>query len=537
MRNDSSKKHKQKKQQEKPADIFGWQELLSDYKLPVNTSVRDEALLKLKLTSGNANNVAAIISGDPALALRFFSEANKFLLRKNNEAPSLATAISLLGFPRVTDILKQAEGYNSTAFAHLNYFRQQLSVSLHAARQAEAWATANPYWPAGEMFWPALFQRAPLWALWFHGGEQMQEWQQQRMHRGGSSSAELEINIFGCTLKELCNTLCKKWYLPKLSQQSWQTKHIGTPEQWVKMANVKPDQTHHILENDIKLQRIFSEPAFAIASCNSLAEEAEWDWRSHRTSRLQKLLALLIHSKVEDGIAISHQASAATGKYLNGCLHPSVQLLNHYRKKDHLSLLDEPESATTLSIASPPTLKRPQNLTAKDSIASQNFLQALNELEQQAYTFNNIHDVMKFAIDVACDHIGMERVTSSLLNIYTKELRTYYSRGAENNPALKNFRHTLQRGDIFNKLLQKSSSIRMQKLNYEKVWGIIPYEFKLATNVNEFFMMSIFDEDKPIAIFYADRGNSKTKLKSEQYQHFKQLCHAVSQCLQDLPQA
>lgn len=156
----------------------------------------------------------------------------------------------------------------------------------------------------------------------------------------------------------------------------------------------------------------------------------------------------------------------------------------------------------------------------------------LERLQQQADSFASIHEIMNLAVSTLCSSLNFERASVSLLNRQSKELRTYYSSGTEDSPALKNFSHILQQGDLFNKLLQKPLSVRLQASNYSQIWPLLPGNFKQACGADEFFMMSIFSVNTPVALIYADRGKTNRALSKQQYSLFKQMCTAVSQCIE-----
>ncbi|MEE8056444.1 MAG: HDOD domain-containing protein [Pseudomonadales bacterium] len=541
-----------------PNSLNGWQNALRQLVLPVDPHVTAAALQKLNSSSGNANNVAQILQDDPALSLLLMHEANTSLTQSGNETHSLSHTLSLLGFPRVATLIRRAPQYDKENFPYLREYQQQLTISHHAAHQAVAWAKQNPYWPQDEIFWAALFHRAPLWALWYHAGSQMHQLQQCRANSGGAAHASTERQVFGTNLQVLCATLSHHWHLPHFTQQSWQPSGRGNARQWIVLSRVIPEQSHIALEETPSLQRIASAPAFAIALANRLADETEWDWYSHRTLRLQHLLATALHKPLDATIALTHQlAIDATRRYrIEGTLNPAQQLFSFYRKTNTLgtnaletnALKIDPAATTPLLSSTATVVTRTSPKEAVPRIATQaekithalldnapaDFVTVIERLQQQPESFNNLHEIMNLAVSTLCQSVNFERASASLLNRQSKELRTYYSSGSEDSPALKNFRHRLQRGDLFNKLLQKPLSVRLQPSNYTQIWPLLPGNFKRACGADQFFMMSVFAHKKPLALIYADKGISNRALSDQHYFLFKQMCSAVSHCLQQL---
>ena len=321
-----------------PHSLSTWQSALRQLELPVDPTIKSASLQKLNSSTGNAKNIAEILQGDPALCLLLMQEANKSLALSGNETHSLSHTISLLGFPRVETLIRRSAEYDKHNFVYLPQYRQQLSVSLHAAYQAVAWAKLNPYWSQDNIFWATLFHRAPEWALWYHAGDQMQQLQQHRIQRNGSSHAQSEQAIFGTNLQVLSANLSRQWHLPSHSQHSWQPSLRGNARQWIMLSHIIPEQSHIALEAFPRLLNLCSSPAFLIALANRLADEAEWDWYSPHTLRLQKILATALNRSLSDICALSHQQAADCSRQqrLARTLSPAKQLISFYRKADVL---------------------------------------------------------------------------------------------------------------------------------------------------------------------------------------------------------
>ncbi|MFT7129785.1 MAG: HD-like signal output (HDOD) protein, partial [Gammaproteobacteria bacterium] len=231
-----------KNEKKNPQGLSDWQDQLQNVVLPANPSVKVAALQKLNASTGNAKNVAAILLEDPGLCLLLMREANQVLQRSKNETNSLSHTISLLGFPYVETLIRRTKDYDKKQFTYFAAYQQQLSTSLHAAYQIEAWAEKNRFWPSGELFWATLFQRAPSWALWYLAGEQMQQLEHLRALNHSSSHSDIESMVFGCRLHELYRLVSRSWNLPKVTQESWQLGVRGTARQWVKLSQVDSEQ-------------------------------------------------------------------------------------------------------------------------------------------------------------------------------------------------------------------------------------------------------------------------------------------------------
>ncbi len=512
----------------KPNDLSSWRNELRQLKLPVNPGIKKSALQKLQSGIANAQAVADIAHRDPALSLLLMHEANKSLSRSGNETHDLAHAISLLGFPKVETVISDTESYDKKTFPYLKQYLQQLAISIHAAHQAERWAVLNAHWPQDTIYYSTLFNQAISWVLWYRAGEQMEQLQHYRANNNGSHHSDEEQKVFGTTLQRLSKDLSSDWHLPTLTQQSWQPSLSGSARQWIMLSRIIPEKAHIALEAFPRLQKSSNHPALLISLANRLADHVEWNWYSHHSLRLQKILATISNQPLDTVTAMIHQqASCLTqSQRMPKTAHPAAQLLAYYQKAEAIKeeKLTQTTSKTSTTAKAPG--KTPSGLLEG---APSSFVTVIERLQTES--FDNIHDVMNIAVSSLCQDIKLERASASLLNLKNRELRSYYSSGAEDSPALKNFRHTLQQGDLFNKLLQKPLSVRLHSGNYASIWPLLPGDFKQACGVDQFLMMSIFAGKKPIAVIYADRGKTNRPISDQQYSFFKQLCSAVSRCL------
>ena len=499
--------------------LSDWHRQLKTLQLPVDGAVKAAALKKLNTDNANAANVAAIVRRDPALCLLLMRKANERLNRSNNETTSLAHTISLLGFPFVVSLIGDSQECDKKSFAKLSSYRHQIGVSVHAGYQVQTWAEQNPHWPTGELFWAAVFQHSVYWALWYVAGEQLMQLQQLRQRCRGAQHNALEQAVFGCKLSELSRLVSHSWHLPRASQLSWQPAQSGTGKQWVQLSQIDSTQVTRAMEQQPALQRISTAPAFAITLANRMAENADWYWYSKQTLRLQKLLAVAMHSSLDQAIALSHTQALVASRHYHQSISPGVQLLGLFNRIG-------PSPGRT----SAAQVQTGRQGSSRMAIAPRALTNAIARLQQQPEIFADQRQLFEFALQSLGQEAGFERVTISLLNRPAKRLRSRFSFGCEQFPALRDFSHALQRGDLFHKLLQKPLSVQLTKANKNKIESLLPQAFIDASAAETFLMMSIFSQQQPVAMVYADPG-PQGSVDPQQYYLFKQLCGALSQSL------
>lgn len=515
---------------EKPPTRRLWQETLQPLKLPANPAVKTRAIQKLLSRTGNADNVARIIMEDPVLVLRVVCSANKLLARSGNELKSLSHGISLLGVPSTESLLRSAPEYDRQGFAALDAFLQQLCISQHAAVQAAGWSRHHPHWLSEEVYLAALLQRAPIWTLWHQAADAMQA---LAATPSGGAHEQLEKMYLGCSMQSLAASLCRAWHLPSATQASWFPGERGGGRQWVMLSRIIPEQAALALETFPALQRISREAGLCIALANRLAEESQRDWYSRRTLRLQHILAVALCQPLPPVVTLTHQLAADASRQLDvgWGLSPAAQLLGFYRAHPtHQAAQDTTTDEPTRAAAAQRTTTTPDY---SDPLAGapQPLLQLIADLRRRPQLFNDLHELFNRVVQCLHQVVGFERASASLLNAKTQELRTYYSAGCDDSPELKAFRYTLSDKDLFSKLLSRPLSLRLQPDNYPQLWPLLPGAFKQACGADQFVVMSLFVNRRPLALVYADRGISNSDINEQEYEWFKQLCNAVSICL------
>lgn len=149
-----------------------------------------------------------------------------------------------------------------------------------------------------------------------------------------------------------------------------------------------------------------------------------------------------------------------------------------------------------------------------------------------AEEFADIHELMNAATQGISYGLGISRTLVMLVNTRQTRLKTYYHVGTRKRPELESLEIDLTRPSLFNKLIEKAASIWVKPDSSERIWSMVPATLKMAGGAREFFLMSIYVNKKPIAVFYADHeGGKGGGLSEEDYKQFKYLCATTAQCL------
>ncbi|MCG8612458.1 MAG: HDOD domain-containing protein, partial [Pseudomonadales bacterium] len=132
------------------------------------------------------------------------------------------------------------------------------------------------------------------------------------------------------------------------------------------------------------------------------------------------------------------------------------------------------------------------------------FKQLIHSLSKQPEEFADLHEIMNAAVQGISYGLGLARTTVALVNTKHTRLKAYYTAGTRKNKELGTFQIDLTKPNLFHRLIQSPASIWIKPDTNRSTWALIPPEFKKTAGVQEFFLMSVFVGDKPVAVFYAD---------------------------------
>ncbi|MBV8466313.1 MAG: HDOD domain-containing protein [Burkholderiales bacterium] len=162
--------------------------------------------------------------------------------------------------------------------------------------------------------------------------------------------------------------------------------------------------------------------------------------------------------------------------------------------------------------------------TVKVTLAD--ILREMNRASDRGASFNQL---MGLAIRALSEGVGMKRIVFSLLLAGQNALKTRYVVSANQDDALRNFQVDLAVPHMFTRLMLKPQSIWLNNGNKAQFEALLPRGLRQAAGSGEFFAMSLFVNDKPIGLFFADDQGGG--LSEAQYNNFKQVCLVTGQCL------
>ncbi|MDK2124633.1 HDOD domain-containing protein [Parachitinimonas caeni] len=152
------------------------------------------------------------------------------------------------------------------------------------------------------------------------------------------------------------------------------------------------------------------------------------------------------------------------------------------------------------------------------------------QLVQAGESGASFNQIMSIAIKAIAVGIGIKRIVFAILMAGHNCLKTRYLHGAPNQDPLHELQIDLTAPHIVTKLMLKPQSIWLNASNHAQYESMLPRGLRQTIGPHEFFAMSLFVEDKPVGIFYADNLGSPA-LSEAQYHAFKQVCLVTGKCL------
>jgi hypothetical protein len=571
-----------------PKNALDWAEFLNRKTLPSPFRVGDLVLSKLAKEPLSYAQLAHVINRDPVLSFSIFSRAKKDILQNSDkhrtESKTLAHAISIIGLEGLKDVIaslpkKAVSPKNITSF----YYLRNLSISLYAGALAKAISERKHKGNAEDIYWSSLFLGAPLWHLWRYATPEM------RLVRYAIRSnfklpETAEREVLGDSLKNITQACASALALPQIAQECYLPEHQPSNADWVKIAHcVGPEGIHHHIE-DIELKLKMQQPHFVVMLANLLAHYASYCWYARASLRAQRILAYYLNCSLDEAISFSHQVAVDMSRQhaLPGVMSPAAKLLIPPRKrtkakqKKNLAAFQESVFDTRVLPAgiaiSKPTANAPEpnvseikqsaiqtkadnsvdsNKPAADSIADQRshsrtepikpdeinlprknplFEELTRIMVHHPQEFSDFHELMNAATQGIAYGIDLKRAFVALISKDGSRIKTYYTVGCTEFETIRNFESQIFSDTLFRKLCERPASIWIKPTSEKKIQQLVPVNFKRAIDVGEFFMMSVFVGNKPVAIFYADNQDKKAMTPAD-YQQFKFLCGAVSSAL------
>lgn len=470
-----------------PASLDAWVKLLSGVRLPVPQASHDRVCKAIANNRSSLRDIAELMQNSPALALSVIREANRHSHGSLSEpAENLEVAVNRLGLKRTEELLEQLPTLPEEQIPQT--LRQLQLISQHATQQANGFFAGRLARLWQDIHWGSLLFLSPLWAIALVYPKLVEEWELRVIYKH-ESARQVEMQLFGVRLMELCQALVHAWHLPIWVRQGYR---LLTQEQrqLAKVMLIARDSEHPLrqqqrLDADPDLQRWLNQPANCVLLANGLALAAQHSWDNAHGRRWQNLTGLYLQMPVAQVQQQLHQQAATSARNDSqpDLWHPAQALIWPWDAR-RLHNGEQPAPAPTA-----------EELAKWRKLCS--------ELLLEPSPFTNAVHLTSFARDalVAC---GMRRVLLLMVDRSQSHLRVQQLYGLPKETAGL----TLQakKSTVLQRLLEKSAQVRLTPANNGQFSAHLPTSLRQLFRGEHLLMRSLSCNGRVLMLAVADQG-------------------------------
>ena len=460
--------------------IDGWINRLKGQDLPVlRRSIGEIGRLSSRSETITATETAAAILHDPLLTLKVLRLVNNISRgRLTHEITTVEQAVIMVGIgPFFSHLANLTAVEDILPKDALQGLLTTMSRAHHAAWQARDWGVFRADLRAEEVYIGALLYDMGELVLWCLAPEQALKI--DRLTRRKSTMEEAQQAVLGFHLRELQLALASAWNLPELLRDFMDSGNAVHPR------------------------------ARGVVIAASIAHHAANGWHGSQVLADCEVMAGQLRLSLDEMIAIVHHNAVAEARHWEWYGVPPAAAWLPMLPGDWPKEEDETTADTEAEIC-----LAPQPAT---------YQQIMDEIAAHLDESLDLHGMMTLVLRGMREGVGLHRVVFALLTQDRTTLKAKYVVGGQSSP-LGQFHFDLRTPNLFGRLLEKAQSVWLNDSNRSSIGPLIPAAARQVIGDGEFFAMSVFVRDKPVGLFYADRGRSGCTLDEHSYQAFKRLC-------------
>ncbi|MGC5699869.1 HDOD domain-containing protein [Pseudomonas sp. NFXW11] len=472
-----------------PSSLDAWVRLLNGVRLPVPQGSHDRVCRAIANNRSSLRDIVDLMQDSPALALSLIREANRHTHGSMSEpAENLEVAVNRLGLKRTEELLEQLPTLPEEQIPQA--LRQFQMISQHASQQASGFFAGRLARLWQDIHWGSLLFLSPLWAMALVYPKLLEEWELRVIYKH-ESAREVELQLFGVRLMEMCQALVQAWHLPIWVQQGYrlltQEQHLLAKVMLIARDHHNPLRQQQRLDAEPDLRRWLNQPANTVLLANGLALAAQHSWNNAHGRRWQNLTALYLQLPLAEVQQQLHQqaAQSARNDAQPDLWHPAQALLWPWDAR-RLHPGEQP--------AHPPTAEQ----LAK-------WRKLCSELLLEPSPFTNAVHLTGFARDAlaAC---GMQRVMLLMVDRSLSHLRVQQLFGLPGEAAGM----TLQakQSTLLQRLLEKSAQVRLGPSNKGQFWPHVPGPLRQLFRGDHLLIRSLSCNGRVLMLAVADQGGA-----------------------------
>ncbi|MGB3620062.1 MAG: HDOD domain-containing protein [Ketobacter sp.] len=559
-----------------------WVSELAQAVLPILPGSAVEIRRLLEHPDTSLNQIGDLVAQDPVLRLHVLRACNNQFAEK--AAGTLSNphhCVSMLGMDNISalvDSLKPDCGANNRFEPR---YLQAIIQSSHAAELALSWLPFRHQGNADQLVLACLLYGVPDWAMWRVASNEARMIdalvQQQRV-----PVEEAELAVLGCQRAELAKALAQHWHFSDQVCGAIHGAPIPSPAFLMRYARLAQKHSNDAasvrMPNKTEAGLLAHSQGFTVHLSNTLAQQSARSWYSKPTLRCQAIVAAYLDQPLVRILELTKSVALETSRRfaIVGVQSPAEGLLwpqpSAQRRRIKPSQMDAavtkmasmlgqgsvPAKAPKSATPAPPS-QRPDPLNqpraigikseklpdgldhhairsapkpaAKPAAVFPGFVSAekyadyetlINKLLHQPSAFSSEQEALRSITDCLYRCTELERVVVAVLNPERSKLEAYYAQGCSEAPALQRFTVQLQPPNLFTQLLRQPAATWISRERQQQIEGVIPGQFRQASQCEDFFLMSVFNQQGAYGLFYADRGlTDRIGLSEAEYKIFK----------------
>jgi len=431
--------------------------------------------------------IVLAVERDPGLTCQLLRHCNNNQSgRLQREIVSVQQAIMLVGTQQLNELAKKLPTLENSLSDDARY--QALRTfcrAYHAGIQAVEWAKLRRDMTPDEVFAATQLHFLGEMILAIHAPEKLLATFQLRREKN-ISSEEAQYVTLGFTFDELSTAIIDAWKLPQLVKDALQAENANNPR------------------------------GFGIMMAVQLARAAAINWYSDKMSNIYEHVAELLEIKEQEichrahkiAVSVAHQTS------FYGVLQSAALLIQVNEGETKAKFTQSVSKDYDADICLTPQL---------------NVLQErMQDLRTAVADNKNEDEIIQICLSALHDGVGFNRVVFADMDIEHKKLGVKAVVGANNDPIFNRFSIKLDQPHLFHALMEKGQAICINDGNRDKFWSMVPSDFQKLIGTNSFAAMSIFLNNKPLGLIYADRHTSSCQIDPSSYNYFKKICQNLS---------
>lgn len=507
------------------------------HKLPILAATRRAMRRQLKKTSLSFDSLAKLAERDPAICLHMLLRIAERNPESVQQISSASSCIGLLGMEEVVKLVKSLPVVDEhSGDRRLRNYVATLHSAALAGRLAASWSDHKPGLSAHQAQWAAMLASAPLWSWHIYQVEAVQMLL-SRLSQGNELHKALQQS-FGEQSQPHWQTLVKQLSLPDACSTLWAQHNWPNSKGWGALYRYSLTE----MDGQRQLKHQCQQAEMLVYFANMLALHARMGLTSRLCRRWLTLCSHYLNHKPQqlaqqlrdEALNMARQEMMCSA--VNSLLAPFAAT-PVFASAIHC-IPDKPKAELMEMERDEPVVKEVPPAGVEDPMPMQIHQDKLNKLMKQMSqapeSFGDWHFLMRTVLKGITEDIGLSRAYIAIVNRQNNGLKVYYQEGLEATDPLSSSPISMQKPNILRKLLERPAGLMITEQNRAKMLRGIPAS-QQALLPQQFMMMSLFANQRPIGIMFADIGGETSQqqvaIQPSQYMAFKTLGLTTSKSL------